>query len=96
VFNMLEIETVGARELRQNLSEYLRRVATGESFRVTDRGREVAFLSPVPIRATPVERLLAAGRLRPASGDLAQLGPPLEVPLAMSTAEALDLERRED
>ena len=96
MLNMLEIETIGARELRQKLSEYLRRVAAGESFRVTERGREVAYLSPVPMRATAVERLLAEGRLRPASGHLSQLGPPLAVPLAMSTAEALDLVRRED
>lgn len=93
---MSEIETIGARELRQNLSEYLRRVANGESFRVSDRGRGVAFLSPLPERSSAVERLLAAGRLRPARGDLSKLGPPPAVALEMSTAEALELERGED
>ena len=38
----------GIRELRQNLSVYLARVATGTVFRVTDRGRQVALLIPVP------------------------------------------------
>jgi prevent-host-death family protein len=33
-------ERVGVRELRQNLSKWLRRVANGESFEVTDRGRQ--------------------------------------------------------
>ena len=39
---------VGVRELRQNLSVYLRRVEAGESLPVTDRGRPVALLGPLP------------------------------------------------
>ena len=35
------------RELRQQASRYLARVAAGESFEVTDRGRPVARLVPV-------------------------------------------------
>lgn len=35
------------RELRQQASRYLARVAGGESFEVTDRGRPVARLVPV-------------------------------------------------
>ncbi len=93
---MLEIETVGASELRDRLGDYLRRVAAGESFRVTDQGCDVAFLSPAPRRAGAVERLVAEGRLRPASRNLADLGPPVDVPLLMSTAEALEYERGED
>lgn len=38
--------TVGVRELRQNLSRYLERVKEGESLVVTERGREVARLTP--------------------------------------------------
>jgi prevent-host-death family protein len=37
---------VGVRELRQNLSRYLVQVKAGESFLVTERGREVARLTP--------------------------------------------------
>jgi prevent-host-death family protein len=40
-------EEVGIRELRQNLSVYLRRVAQGERFIVTDHNRPVASLGPV-------------------------------------------------
>ena len=36
------MEPVGVRELRQNLSKYLAQVKEGESFAVTERGREVA------------------------------------------------------
>ena len=41
-------ETVGVAELRQNLSVYLRKIAAGERFVVTDRNRPVAMLGPVP------------------------------------------------
>lgn len=40
------LESVGIRELRQNLSRYLRRVKQGEPLAVTERGRVVARLVP--------------------------------------------------
>jgi prevent-host-death family protein len=39
---------VGARELKQRLSEYLDRAARGEQITVTDRGRPKALLGPIP------------------------------------------------
>lgn len=39
---------VGVRELRQNLSKYLHRVKKGEALTVTERGREVARVVPLP------------------------------------------------
>ena len=39
-------ESVGVRELRQNLSRYLDRVKAGEELEVTERGRLVARLVP--------------------------------------------------
>jgi prevent-host-death family protein len=71
--------SVGVRELRQRASELLRRVAAGETIEVTDRGRPVALLSPIP-EAGPLERLRVAGEVSPAGGDLAELPTPL--PLA--------------
>jgi prevent-host-death family protein len=41
-----DAETVGVRELRQNLSKYLTRVKQGKALTVTERGREVARLVP--------------------------------------------------
>ena len=52
------------------------RVATGTVFRVTDRGRQVALLIPVPAPATTAERLVASGRAVAATQDLAALGRP--------------------
>ena len=40
------MRTVGVRELKNSLSEYLRRVRSGESVLVTDRGEIVAEISP--------------------------------------------------
>lgn len=40
------MKTVGIRELKNRLSEYLREVRRGESVLVTDRGEVVAELSP--------------------------------------------------
>jgi prevent-host-death family protein len=39
---------VPVRELKARLSSYLRRAAGGERITVTDRGRPVAVLGPVP------------------------------------------------
>jgi prevent-host-death family protein len=40
------MKTVGVRDLKNKLSEYLRRVRLGESVLVTDRGEVVAELQP--------------------------------------------------
>jgi prevent-host-death family protein len=70
------MERIGVRELRQRASEWLRRVVQGESFEVTDRGRVVALLVPVPA-GDPLDRLTAQGCLSQAGGDLLELGDPL-------------------
>lgn len=68
---------VGVRELRQNLSVYLRRVKAGETVEVTERGHRVALLAPGGAALTPLERLVSTGRATRAVGDLLALGPPL-------------------
>ncbi len=40
------MKTVGVRELKNRLSEYIRQVRSGESVMVTDRGQVVAELTP--------------------------------------------------
>jgi prevent-host-death family protein len=68
--------SVGVRELRQRASELLRRVEAGESIEITDRGRPVAVLAPLPERSA-YERLRASGDLVPASQDMNDLPEPL-------------------
>jgi prevent-host-death family protein len=68
---------VGVRELRQNLSVYLKRVKEGTTLEVKERGHRVAVLAPVGARASALDRLIAAGRATPARGDLLDLGLPV-------------------
>ncbi len=48
--------TVGVRELKNRLSHYLAKVKEGEQITITERGQEVAIISPSPQPA--VERRL--------------------------------------
>ncbi len=66
------MKTVGVRELKDRLSEYLREVSSGESVLVTDRGRVVAELSP-PGYATR-DATVPAGLLSLAKRGLISLG----------------------
>lgn len=68
---------IGIRELRQNASEYVRAAESGEVIEVTDRGRPVARLAPLPAKASILERLIAEGKATPGEGDLLDLGPAL-------------------
>ena len=67
---------VGVRELRQNLSVYLRRIGAGETLEVTEHGRAVAILAPLPSPLKPMERLAAQGKVILAKHDLLSLGLP--------------------
>ena len=67
------MERVGVRELRQRASEILRRVASGETFEVTDRGRATAVLSaPGHSGLAELER---RGLVRLGEGNLLELKP---------------------
>lgn len=92
-------KAVGVRELRQNLSRYLERVKAGETLTVTERGREVARLSPSRPDIDPLYLELAEryGATVP-DGDLLEASrhlPPLEEPVPQGTTDAfLDESRR--
>jgi prevent-host-death family protein len=85
---MCYMERIGVRELRQNASRYLDRVAGGETIEVTQRGELVARL--VPPTADPWEVMVAAGDLIPArlphSAVLAE--PPRDHEIELSTVLA--------
>lgn len=70
-------ERVGVRELRQNLSVYLRRVKDGETLAVTERGETVAELGPVRSKARSIlDQMIADGRATPARTSHRLLPPP--------------------
>lgn len=85
--------TVGVRELRQNLSKYLERVKQGESLIVTERGTEVARITPSGAQHGVLARLIARGATIPQGDLLENLGPPQPAPDGLTTAEVLDEQR---
>jgi prevent-host-death family protein len=72
-------ERVGVRELRQNLSVYLKHVREeGRVYEVTERGEPVANLTPMPDRPmSTYERMLADGRITSAQRPWRDLPEPL-------------------
>ncbi len=70
------MRAIGIRALRQQASQYLRDVQRGETIEVTDRGKPVARLVPVP-RGGGLGELAASGRAVLAAGDVLELGAPL-------------------
>lgn len=54
--------TVGVRQLKSQLSEYLRRVKAGEMVIITERGRPIARIIPEPETLDEkIQRLIDAG-----------------------------------
>ena len=89
------MSSIGIRELRQRASEYLRRVEAGETIEVTDRGRPVALLTPVP-QASPLEQLRAAGAVDGPTADLFDLPEPLELEPGQETPSTVLARLRAD
>jgi prevent-host-death family protein len=98
------VKTAGVRELKSNLSSYLRDVARGDVVLVTDRGRVVAELRPAGAAeksASPAElryrQLVDRGLLKPAAapGSMDWTSLPRLRLRRGSSQELLDAEREE-
>ena len=80
------MKSIGVRELRQQASKYLREVERGETFEVTEHGRPVALLTPIPKEGV-LDRMIAEGRATPATAsrrdflDLPPIEPKPGIPL---------------
>jgi antitoxin (DNA-binding transcriptional repressor) of toxin-antitoxin stability system len=72
----------------------LRRVEGGESIEITDRGRPVAMLTPLP--EDPLARLRASGDLHENEGDLADLPDPLALPAGSEATSSVLARLRRD
>lgn len=80
---------VGIRALKQNASAVVADAAAGETVTITDRGRPVAQMTPIP--ASPLQRMLGSGRARAPRRDIRELpaaepGPGLSAELAAMRA----------
>lgn len=76
--------TAGIRELKQNASAVVARAAAGETIIITDRGREVAQLTPLP--ASVIDRMIAAGLATPPTRDWRDLPEPAPLPPGSASA----------
>jgi len=65
---------VGIRALKQNASAVVAQAATGETITITDRGRAVAQLTPIP--SSRLAELTEAGHARRPRRDIATLPAP--------------------
>ena len=79
--------TIPHRELRNQSSKILDRVKNGETIDVTNNGELAATL--IPPSASPFERLLLAGLVRPAAKDAVDFRALPRITSATSTAEIL-------
>lgn len=68
------MKTVGVRELKNRLSEYIRQVRAGEAVLVTDRGQVVAELTPPG--TIPSDSAVPPGLLALAKRGLVSVGAP--------------------
>lgn len=93
--------STGIRELKDNLSRYIRRIEAGERIAITAHGRVVAELVPpgtATKRAAPsrFDELVAVGVIRPPleSGDPTEDWPDIGLP-AGTAAELINADRDE-
>lgn len=82
---------MGIRALKQNASAVVAEAAAGAPVTITDRGRPVAQL--IPIRATALQRVIEAGRARPARHSFADLPLPEPGPSLSAELAAMHTER---
>jgi prevent-host-death family protein len=88
---MKNMSEVGIRALKQNASAVVARAEAGETVTITDRGRPVAQLTPIP--ASRLAGLIQGAKARPPRRRLGELPPPDPGPalsselLAMRAAE---------
>jgi prevent-host-death family protein len=98
-YNLL-VASAGIRELKDNLSRYIRRIEAGERIAITAHGRVVAELVPPEAKAkgTPsrFDDLVASGVIRPPleAGDPTEGWPHIRLP-AGTAGELTDADRGE-
>lgn len=85
-------ESVGIRDLRQNLSVYLERVKKGERLTVTSHNKPVAELVPIGEEDDPLQRMIDQGLATAPKGTFADWEP-LDLGRDISLSEALEYVR---
>jgi prevent-host-death family protein len=89
---MKYMDQVGIRALKQNASAVVAEAASGTTITITDRGRPVAHLAPLPV--SRLQGMLASGKARPARRKVSDLPPPAAGPSLTATLVAMRDEER--
>ena len=83
--------------MKAQLNSVLRDVENGERVRVTSDGRPVAEIGPpLTERSEVMKRLIAEGRVTPASRPPSEAAPAAPIDTGMSASELILAEREED
>jgi prevent-host-death family protein len=90
-----QAEQVGVRELRQNASALLDRVATGVTIQITNHGHPVAQLAPLGGHRPARADLIAGGELQPGRGNVLDIEP-VQAPQGSPSTDELLAGLRED
>jgi prevent-host-death family protein len=96
----LGVTSTGIRELKDNLSRYIRRIEAGERIAITAHGRVVAVLVPPGAKAkgapSRFDELVASGAIRPPleAGDPTEGWPDIRLPPG-TAVELIDADRGE-
>jgi len=83
--------TVGVREFRAKLSDYVGAVKAGRSFVLTERGKVVARLVP-PVGESSFDQLIAAGLIEPPKTHATTL--PIPLPATATISDLVAEQRR--
>jgi len=87
------VESIGVRELRNNVAAVLRRAAAGERITITVDGTPVAQLGPLEPEGSPtLDDLVATGLVEPPSKPQAAVPElvPLDLPVDVRVDDVLD------
>ncbi|HEY4377337.1 MAG TPA: type II toxin-antitoxin system prevent-host-death family antitoxin [Acidimicrobiales bacterium] len=85
---------VGVRELKNDLSRYLDRVADGEELTVTRRGRPVARLLPADATTDRLADLIKAGVVQPPTSSRRTLPTPIKLDGGATVSDLVAEQRR--
>ena len=87
--------TVGIRELKSNLSKYLRQVKAGQTILITEHGQTVGRIVPAPQSLDQkIEAMRQAGVIRWSGKKLKPMKPVARVKEGHSVADLIIQERR--
>jgi len=88
--------TVGIRELKAHLSEYIRLASEGEKIVVTHRGKDVAIIQAPDAQYVGLRHLMESGKVKWSGGKpKGPTGPPIKSKGGPISQTVLDMRERE-